>query len=98
MRAAAAPRARALPRNPRITFLLPQEEEEEEEEEEDDLWSGRISPRVIALLSLITLRRRIGLFALQSDHHAGTSTNHEAGRAADIAPVDGETCDADAEN
>jgi hypothetical protein len=34
------------------------------------------------------------LFALQSDHHAGT--NHEAGRAADIARVEGETCDADA--
>ena len=34
------------------------------------------------------------MFALQSDHHAGT--NHEAGCAADIARVDGESCDADA--
>jgi hypothetical protein len=80
------PSAQALLRNPRITFLHPQEE--------DDLRSGRVSPRLIALLSLITQRHRIALFALQSDHHAGT--NHEAGRAADIARVDGETCDADA--
>ena len=80
------PSAQALLRNPRITFLHPQEE--------DDLRSGRVSPRLIALLSLITKRHRIALFALQSDHRAGT--NHEAGRAADIARVDGETCDADA--
>jgi hypothetical protein len=82
----ADPSARALRRNSRITFLHPQEE--------DDLRSGRVSPRLIALLSLITQRHRIALFALQSDHRAGT--NHEAGRAADIARVDGESCDADA--
>jgi hypothetical protein len=80
------PSAQALLRNPRIKFLHPQEK--------DDLRSGRVSPRLIALLSQIAQRHRIALFALQSDHRAGT--NHEAGRAADIARVDGETCDADA--
>jgi hypothetical protein len=43
---------------------------------------------------VVTRRHRIAVFALQSDHHAGT--NHEAGCAADIARVDGESCDADA--
>jgi hypothetical protein len=72
--------------NPRISFIRDQEE--------DDLSAGRVSPRLIALFSLISQRHKIALSALQSDHKPGT--NHEAGRAADIAQVDGETCNADA--
>ncbi len=78
------PSARALLANPKITFAHP--------EERADLLSGRISPRAVALLSAITGQHRITIFALASDHHPGT--NHEAGRAADIAVVDGESCDA----
>jgi Transglycosylase SLT domain len=64
------PRAQALLHNPRITFLHPHEE--------SDLRSGRVSPRLIALLSLIAERHRIALFALQSDHRAGTTTRPAA--------------------
>jgi hypothetical protein len=77
--------AEALAQNKNITFLHPGPEL-------NDLRSGRVSPKEVALLSLIAESHKIGIFALASDHHPGT--NHEAGRAADIATVDGEVCNA----
>jgi hypothetical protein len=75
--------AEALARNPNITFTHPGPEL-------DDLRSGRVSPRLIALLTWIAQKHKIGIFALVSDHDPGT--NHEAGRAADIWMVDGDNC------
>jgi hypothetical protein len=49
-----------------------------------------VSPRLITLLALIAQRHRVTITALASDHYPGT--NHEAGRAADIAIVDGVNC------
>jgi hypothetical protein len=69
--------------NPNITFTHPGPEL-------NDLASGRISPRLIALLTRIASTHRISIFALASDHTPGT--NHEAGRAADIWEVDGVNC------
>ncbi len=77
------PDAKALANNPKITFSHPGPEKA-------DLRSGRISPRLVALLSLITQTHRISIFALASDHKPGT--NHEAGRATDIWMVDGDNC------
>jgi hypothetical protein len=77
------PDAEALAKNKNITFTHPGPEL-------SDLHSGRVSPRLIALLSLIAENHKIGIFALASDHHPGT--NHEAGRAADIWEVDGDNC------
>jgi hypothetical protein len=75
--------AAALAKNPKITFTHPGPEL-------NDLSSGRVSPRLIALLTTIASKHTIGIFALASDH--GTGTNHEAGRAADIWMVDGDNC------
>jgi hypothetical protein len=72
-----------LTRNPKITFTHPGPEL-------NDLTSGRVSPRLIALLANITTKHTIGIFALASDHHPGT--NHESGRAVDIWMVDGDNC------
>jgi hypothetical protein len=72
-----------LIRNHNITFTHPGPEL-------SDLLSGRISPRLVALLSWIASNHTIGIFALASDHKPGT--NHEAGRAADIWIVDGDNC------
>jgi len=55
-----------------------------------DLRSGRVSPRLISLLALVAQRHQITITALASDHYP--ATNHEAGRAADIAIVDGDNC------
>ena len=55
-----------------------------------DLRSGRVSPRLIALLALVAHHHRVTITALASDHYPGT--NHEAGRATDIAIVDGDNC------
>lgn len=55
-----------------------------------DLRFGRVSPRMIALLSLIAENHKITVTALASDHSPGS--NHEAGRAADIAIVDDDNC------
>jgi len=79
--------ALALATNPNITWangLLPT----------NDLRSGRISPRLVSLLSVIAERHKITVTALASDHKPGT--NHEAGRAVDIAIVDGEVCNSSA--
>ena len=78
-----SPDAAALARNPKITFSHPGPEL-------GDLRSGRVSPKLISLLSLIAQRHTISIFALASDHDPGT--NHEAGRAADIWMVDGDNC------
>jgi hypothetical protein len=75
--------AEGLIHNQNITFTHPGPEL-------DDLRSGRISPRLIALLAWIAARHKIGIFALASDH--GPGTNHEAGRAVDIWIVDGDNC------
>ncbi len=77
------PDAAALVNNPRITFSHPGPER-------GDLRSGRISPRLISLLSLIAEKHTVSIFALASDHQPGS--NHEAGRAADIWMVDGDNC------
>lgn len=76
------PDAVALVHNKNITFA--------HSEEKRDLETGRISPRLVALLSSIAAGHKILIFALASDHSPGT--NHEAGRAADIAIVDGDNC------
>jgi hypothetical protein len=78
-----SPDAAALARNPNITFSHPGPEL-------SDLRSGRISPRLVSLLSLIAQQHTISIFALASDHNP--HTNHEAGRAADIWMVDGDNC------
>jgi hypothetical protein len=75
--------ANALAGNPRIAFSHPGPER-------GDLNSGRISPRLVSLLSLIARKHTISIYALASDHNPGT--NHEAGRAADIWMVDGDNC------
>ena len=49
-----------------------------------------MSPRLVSLLALIAQTHKITIFALASDH--GPGTNHEAGRAADIAIVDDDNC------
>jgi hypothetical protein len=72
-----------LIKNPNITFSHPGPEI-------GDLESGRISPRLVALLTQIASTHTISIFALASDHSPGT--NHEAGRAADIWMVDGVNC------
>jgi hypothetical protein len=77
------PDAQALIDNPNITFT-------HAGPELIDLRSGRISPRLIALLSMITSTHKIGIFALASDH--GPGSNHEAGRGVDIWMVDGDNC------
>lgn len=77
------PDARALLDNPNITFANPAAARA-------DLMGGRISPRLIALMSNIAGRHKYTVTALASDHAPGT--NHEAGRAVDIAIVDGDNC------
>jgi len=77
------PDAAALDSNPSITWAHPVTQL-------GDLRSRRVSPRLIALLALVAQRHQITITALASDHYPGT--NHEAGRAADIAIVDGDNC------
>jgi hypothetical protein len=57
-----------------------------------DLKAHRISPRLIALLDLISQRHTIAISVLSLGHAPGT--NHQPGRAADITVVDGEACNA----
>ena len=59
-----------------------------------DLKANRISPKLVALLSAITQLHKITISVLSTGHAPGT--NHEPGRAADIAIVDGEVCNATA--
>lgn len=77
------PDAAKLATNPNITWA-------HSPQELSDLRLGRVSPRLIALLSTIAETHKITIFALASDHKPGT--NHEAGRAADIAIVDDDNC------
>jgi len=55
-----------------------------------DLLSGLIDPRVIRSLAAIGQTHTVLVSALKSDHAPGT--NHEAGRAVDIAAIDGDIC------
>jgi len=75
--------AAALASNPNITWAHPVPQL-------TDLRSGRVLPRLISLLALVAQHHEITITALASDHYPGT--NHEAGRAADIAIVDGDNC------
>jgi hypothetical protein len=77
------PDAAALASNPKITWAHPLPQLV-------DLGSGRVSPRLISLLALVAQRHQVTITALASDHYPGT--NHEAGRAADIAIVDADNC------
>jgi hypothetical protein len=77
------PDAAAVASNPKITWAHPLPQL-------GDLRSGRVSPRLTSLLALVAQRHEITITALASDHYPGT--NHEAGRAADIAIVDADNC------
>lgn len=78
---------RELLANPRITLTALQR---------SDLESGAIDPRVVSVLVWIGERHSITVTALKSDHGYltadGNVSNHSAGRAVDIAIVDGEPC------
>ncbi len=58
-----------------------------------DLASGRIDPRVVALLAWIGERHALVVTSLRSDHSylttAGFVSNHSYGRAVDISAIDG---------
>ena len=73
--------------NPRITLTAPQR---------PDLQAGAIDPRVVSVLAWIGERHSVTVTALKSDHSyftaSGNVSNHSAGRAVDIAIVDGEPC------
>lgn len=79
------PSGEALLRNDRIEL---------DERATADIRAKNISPRLIALLDAITQKHRITISVLNRGHAPGT--NHEPGRAADIAIVDGEVCNANA--
>ncbi|HVM15932.1 MAG TPA: lytic murein transglycosylase [Egibacteraceae bacterium] len=60
-----------------------------------DIAAGRIDPRVLDLLALLTQQHEITVVSLQTGHSmnvAGTNrvSNHFLGRAVDIAAIDGE--------
>lgn len=77
----------AVLRNPRIVLTGVQRV---------DLASGRIDPRVVALLGWIGRSHTLVVAALRSDHSVytteGNISNHSVGRAVDIEAVDGEAC------
>lgn len=66
------------------------------ESQRADILSGRLDPRLMNLLALITQNHRIMLTSVQTDHSMHTSSgnisNHFYGRAIDIAMVDGVSC------
>lgn len=68
--------------NPRITLT---------DVQRADLVAGGIDPRVLRSLTAITAQHSILVSALRRDHAPGT--NHEAGRAVDIAVVDAVVCE-----
>lgn len=78
--------AAELAANPNVTFA-------NQLAQLNDLRFGRISPRLVALIAVIAKTHKITITALASDHAPGT--NHESGRAVDIAIVDGEVCNSD---
>lgn len=61
-----------------------------------DIAHGLIDPRVLALLTWIAARHTITISSLRSDHSTyttnGSISNHNSGRAVDIATVDGAAC------
>ena len=58
-----------------------------------DVRTGRIDPRVVAVLQRISERHRISVSSMSSDHPrltvGGSVSNHSYGRAVDISVVDG---------
>ncbi len=64
--------------------------------EQQDLDNGVIDPRIVGLIGAITQTHTITISALKSDHSyltaSGNVSNHSAGRAMDIAMVDGVSC------
>lgn len=62
----------------------------------EDILSGRLDPRVLNLLAVITQNHRIMITSIQTDHGmmtaSGNVSNHYHGRAIDIAMVDGVSC------
>lgn len=62
----------------------------------DDLRNGRIDPRVTASLAWLAQRHTLRVSALECDHSTltveGRTSNHSAGRAADVDMVDGVPC------
>lgn len=73
--------------NPRITLSPIQR---------SDIAHGLIDPRIVSLLGLVAQTHTIYISALRSDHSeyttSGNVSNHSAGRAVDIAMVDGAAC------
>lgn len=65
-------------------------------EEMADVKDGRLDPRIMKLLAMITQNHQITISALRSDHSmltaSGNVSNHYFGRAMDIASVDGVSC------
>jgi murein DD-endopeptidase MepM/ murein hydrolase activator NlpD len=59
--------------------------------ERRDLATGKIDPRIVAVLAMLVREHKVTVTALASDHDPGT--NHEPGRAVDIGAIDGERCD-----
>jgi hypothetical protein len=66
------------------------------ESQRQDILSGRLDPRLLNLLAIITQSHRITLTSVQTDHSMNTASgnisNHYYGRAIDIAVVDGVSC------
>jgi hypothetical protein len=79
--------AAELLRNPRVQLTVLQRA---------DLAGGLIDPRLTSALAAIAARHTVLITALRSDHSLytvdGGVSNHSAGRAMDIAVVDGEVC------
>ena len=59
-----------------------------------DLASGRVDPRLVAILTELTKEHRLGLSVIITGHDqfssSGSVSNHYVGRGIDIASVDGE--------
>ena len=66
------------------------------ESQRTDILSGRLDPRLINLLAVITQNHRVTITSVQTDHSmhttSGNVSNHFYGRAIDIAAVDGVSC------
>lgn len=62
----------------------------------EDILSGRLDPRLLNLLAVITQNHRVMITSVQTDHSmltsSGNVSNHYHGRAIDIAMVDGVSC------
>lgn len=66
------------------------------ESQRSDILSGRLDPRLLNLLAMITQNHRVTITSVQTDHSvtttSGNVSNHFHGRAIDIAAVDGVSC------